>query len=52
MVLEEEELTPEKLLETIHSLYKNRQKYIDAMSRSSHTDSIEKIISLIQECQK
>ena len=52
MVLEEEELTSEKLLDTIRSLYQNRQKYIDAMAHSSHTDSIAKIISLIQECQK
>ena len=52
MVLEEEELTPEKLLDAVHHLYKNRQTYIDAMSQSGHTDSIEKIISLIQECQK
>ena len=52
MVLEEEELTPEKLLDAVHHLYENRQTYIDAMSQSGHTDSIEKIISLIQECQK
>ena len=52
MVLEEEELTPEKLLNAVHHLYENRQTYIDAMSQSGHTDSIEKIISLIQECQK
>ncbi len=52
IVLEEEELTPEKFLETVRELYQNRQNYIDAMSQSSHTDSIAKIISLIQECQK
>lgn len=52
MVLEEEELTPEKFLEAVRELYRNRQAFIDAMSGSSHTDSIEKIVSLIQECQK
>lgn len=52
MVLEEEELTPEKFLSAVRDLYRNRKTYIDAMSASSHTDSIAKIISLIQECEK
>lgn len=52
MVLEEEELTPEKFLDTVRELYQNRQSFIDAMSGSGHMDSIEKIISLIQECEK
>lgn len=52
MVLEEEELTPETFLHAVRELYKNRQTYIDAMSRGSHTDSIEKIISLIRTCEK
>lgn len=52
MVLEEEELTPETFLHAVRELYENRQTYIDAMSGSSHTDSIEKIISLIRTCEK
>ena len=48
----ENDMKPEKLLDAVHHLYQNRQTYIDAMSQSGHTDSIEKIISLIQECQK
>lgn len=31
-------------------LYNNRQTYIDAMSGSSHMNSIEKITELIEEC--
>lgn len=48
MVLEEEELTPEKLLSSILELYANRQSYIEAMSKSSHTDSIKVIMNLIE----
>ena len=50
MVMEEEEITEESLLSTIHKLYENRQTYIDAMSQGSHTDSISQIIRLIEEC--
>ena len=52
MVLEADALNPAKLQDAVHHLYENRQTYIDAMSQSGHTDSIETIISLIQECQK
>ncbi len=52
VVMEEEEITNEKLLHTIQDLYQNRDTYIQAMSNAQHTDSIERIISLIQECQK
>ncbi len=49
MVLEEEELTPQRLLEGIRSLYENRETYIAAMKASGQMDSIGRIISLIQE---
>ena len=42
MVLEEEEITESTLLNSIRELYQNRQSYIDAMSESSHMNSIEK----------
>ena len=45
-----EETTEEKLLDSIRQLYNNRQTYIDAMSGSSHMNSIEKITELIEEC--
>lgn len=50
MVLEEEEITEETLLDSIKKLYSNRQSYIDAMSSSSHMDSIKNITDLIDEC--
>lgn len=49
MVMEEEEITPEMLLAAVRSLYQNRQSYIEAMAGGSHTDSIRKIIELIEE---
>ena len=50
MVLEEEEITQETLLAAIRKLYAERQTYIDAMSGSSHMNSIEKITGLIEDC--
>lgn len=50
MVLEEEEITETKLLDTIRQLYTDRQKYIDAMAGNGHVDSIRKITDLIEEC--
>ena len=49
MVLEEEEITDQKLLDTLHKLYDNRQTFEDAMSSSQHMDSIQHIVSLIKE---
>ena len=52
MVLEEEELTPETLLTSVRQLYENRETFIAAMNSSSHTDSIGRILTLIQECDQ
>lgn len=51
-VLEEEEITNEKLLQTIRDLYKNREQYIEAMSKSSQMDSIGKIVGMLWDCAK
>ena len=48
-VAEEEQITPDSLLSAVHTLYENRQKMSDAMAASRQTDSIETIISLIEE---
>lgn len=50
MVLEEEEITETTLLNAIRELYANRQSFIDTMAGSSEMDSIQKIVSLIEEC--
>jgi len=48
MVMEEEEITDEKLLLAVRSLYENRQSFVSAMEQSAQTDSIETIIGLIE----
>lgn len=48
-VLQEEELTPELLLSTILQLFENRQTYITAMEKSSSSNAVDTIISLIEE---
>lgn len=52
MVLEEEEITEEVLLNTIRKLYKERQSYIDTMSGGNNLNSIQRIVSLIEECAR
>ena len=52
MVLEEEQLTAESFRAAVFSLYENRQSYIDAMNASANTDSISKIVSLINKYTK
>ncbi|MBQ1491560.1 MAG: undecaprenyldiphospho-muramoylpentapeptide beta-N-acetylglucosaminyltransferase [Blautia sp.] len=49
VVLEEEEIRPDLLFTTICQLYEDRDHYIDAMNKSSHLDSIEKICQIL--CQ-
>lgn len=49
MVLEEEQITPDSLLDAVHALYENRQQMTEAMAASHQSDSIETIISLIEE---
>lgn len=52
VVIEEEIITPGKLLNIIHETYQNRERYIKAMEKSSMINSIEKIVSLIKEVAK
>lgn len=49
IVIEEEDLSDERLLESIQKLYDNRDSYIQAMSSSSQQNSIDTIINLIEE---
>jgi len=50
MVLEEEEITDETLLRTIHELYEKREEKIAVMNAAAHIDSIQTITELIEEC--
>lgn len=52
VVIEEEVITPDKFLNLIHETYKNRDRYVTAMQKSSMINSVEKIVSLIKETVK
>ena len=52
MLLEEEEITDKKLLDSIRNLYSNRHSYEKAMGEGKQMDSIHHILSLIQEAAK
>ncbi len=52
-VLEEEEITDERLLNMILDLYKNRNQYISSMEQSKQGDSITTICDLLDDaCRK
>lgn len=48
-VLEEENLTSDTLLDAVKYVVEHKQSYIDAMSKSKQLDSIDTVISLIDE---
>ena len=48
-VLDEDVATKDDLISTVHKVYDNRNTYINAMSKSSGTGGVEKIVSLIKE---
>lgn len=52
MTLDQDSLTEDKLLTAILDVYANRQKYIDRMSQTDHTKSVDKILKLINEESK
>ena len=52
IVIEEEELTNDKLLSSIRNLYDNRETYIKAMGQSGQQNSIDTIIGLIENASK
>ncbi|MCD7752007.1 MAG: undecaprenyldiphospho-muramoylpentapeptide beta-N-acetylglucosaminyltransferase [Lachnospiraceae bacterium] len=49
VVKEESELTPEILNDTMHTLYQNRDSYVNAMARSTQTEAISTIMELITQ---
>ena len=48
-VIKEEDVTDEILLAAVQEVYKDRQKYVDAMANSGQMDSIATIIELIKQ---
>ena len=51
-VLEEEEVTSEKLMATIDDVMAHRSKYIEAMKNSGQMNAIETIMGLIEEVSR
>jgi len=51
-VLEEEKITDEILLSCIENTYKNRDKYISAMEKSTQQNGVDAVISIIEEVTK
>lgn len=51
-VLDEDVATKDDLITTVHKVYDNRNTYINAMSKSSGTGGVEKIVALIKELSK
>jgi UDP-N-acetylglucosamine--N-acetylmuramyl-(pentapeptide) pyrophosphoryl-undecaprenol N-acetylglucosamine transferase len=49
MVLPEEELTPDRLVQDVLSLYENRSAYLTAMEQSPDRDAVDQIVSLIEK---
>lgn len=52
VVLEEEEVTSERLMATIDDVMAHRSKYIDAMQNSGQMNAIETIMGLIEEVSR
>lgn len=52
LVLEEEELTDELLLATVHKLYESRADFVDTMNHSTQQSPIETIIDLIENAAR
>lgn len=52
MVADEEQLNSNILIDKVNELYKNKDKYIGYMAKSQTRDSINKIITLIEENRK
>ena len=48
-VIQEEDVTDERLLSAVKEVYENRQTYIDAMEGSGQMDSIQTIMELIKQ---
>lgn len=52
IVIQENEISNEKLYDAVISAYENRAKYEKAMAKSQLNNSIEKIVGLINEARK
>lgn len=51
-ILDEEDITTASLISTVKNVYKNRDKYINAMKSSQSNDAVNTIINLIEKTVK
>ena len=51
-VLDEDVATKDDLISTVHKVFDNKDTYIEAMSKSSGTGGVEKIVGLIKDLSK
>lgn len=49
MVMQESEITEDKLAEAVRALYENRKSYIEAMQNTQSSDATETIVKLLSE---
>ena len=49
MVLPEEDLTPDTMVDSVKTLYENRQEYKKAMARYGQTNGTHEIIKILEE---
>lgn len=52
IVIQENDITNEKLWNAVQTAYQDREKYVKAMAKSQLNNSIEKIVGLIEEARK
>ena len=51
MLLPQDELTVERLVQDVQTLYANRAQYQETMALASDRDAVEKVVTLIEECR-
>ena len=51
MLLPQEELTVERLVNDVQTLYQNRRQYQAAMETATDRDAVDKVVTLIEQCR-
>ena len=51
MLLSQDELTVERLVQDVRTLYANRTQYQETMALATDRDAVEKVVTLIEECR-
>ena len=51
MLLPQDELTVERLVQDVQTLYANRTQYQETMALAKDRDAVEKVVTLIEECR-